>query len=388
MLGNIAALVAIATLGTGCGGGDQSAGGPGGGGGGGMPPMPVETAEAYATGMADEFTVIGSLEAEYEIEVVAEIAGRVLELPFEEGGNVEAGDRLARLDDAQPLAEVQRAEALVQQRRVTYERVRTVVEQRAGAPQDLDDAAANLAIAEADRDLARARLAKTRIDAPFAGIVGARRVSPGAYLSAGDPITELAQVDRLRATFAAPEIYLGKIVPGAEVSVRTSAFPDLMVTGTVDVVEPVLDLGSRSARVVARIDNPGGKLRPGMSAEISVVLDSRPDAVTVPAEAVFFQGQQAFVYTVAADSTVAMAPVGLGTRGKTLVEITRGLTSGQTVVRAGHQKLFPGARVMPVAEGGPGGAGPGGADPDGTGPDGGDEGGSEADGGSGPGASS
>ena len=338
-----------------CDGGDEQAGGPSGGGGPGgggeAPPMPVETATVEAAGMDDEFTVVGNVDAEFEIAVVTEIAARVVALPFAEGEAVERGDLLARLDDAQIRAEVQRAEALVQQRRTNYERVRTVVSEQAGAPQDLDDAAAALAVAEADLALVRARLDKTRITAPFDGVVGARQVSPGAYLRPGDTITQLAQIDSLRVTFSAPELYLGRLGPGSPVRVRTSPFPDLVVTGSVDVIAPVLERTSRSAELVARVGNPEQKLRPGMSAEVTVILEQRPGALTIPAEAVFFQGQQAFVYTVGDGDTVSMTPIELGTRSAARVEVVSGLDAGQAVVRAGHQKLFPGARVMPV--GGP-----------------------------------
>ncbi|HKK72013.1 MAG TPA: efflux RND transporter periplasmic adaptor subunit [Candidatus Krumholzibacteria bacterium] len=338
-----------------CDGGDEQAGGPSGGGGPGgggeAPPMPVETATVEAAGMADEFTVVGNLDAEFEIAVVTEIAARVVALPFAEGEAVERGDLLARLDDAQIRAEVQRAEALVQQRRTNYERVRTVVSEQAGAPQDLDDAAAALAVAEADLALVRARLDKTRITAPFDGVVGARQVSPGAYLRPGDTITQLAQIDSLRVTFSAPELYLGRLGPGSPVRVRTSPFPDLVVTGSVDVIAPVLERTSRSAELVARVGNPEQKLRPGMSAEVTVILEQRPGALTIPAESVFFQGQQAFVYTIGDDDTVSMTPIELGTRSAARVEVVSGLDAGQAVVRAGHQKLFPGARVMPVGGG-------------------------------------
>lgn len=339
----------------GCGGGGEAAGGGRGGGGGGMPPMPVETAQVEASGMADRFNVVGSLSSDAEIVVVAEISATVEELPFREGQELDKGALIARLDDEQALAEVQRAEALVQQRRTAFERIQAIVRQNAGAPQDLDDAEANLAVAEADLALARSRLAKTRIVAPFRGVAGAREVSVGSYLRVGDPITEMAQLDQLRVNFSAPELYVGRLQVGAPVEVRTSAYPELVLEGTVDVISPVLDRGSRSAKIVAHVDNPERRLRPGMSAEISVVLASRPNALTVPGESVFFQGQQAFVYTVGADSTVALSPVALGTRGAELVEITSGVEAGQTVVRSGHQKLFPGARVMPI--GGQSGAG-------------------------------
>ncbi len=349
-----ASILLATTLGA-CENDDEQAGGPPGGGGPGgggeAPPMPVETATVEATGMDDEFTVVGNLDAEYEIDVVTEIAARVVALPFAEGRTVERGDLLARLDDAQIRAELQRAEALVQQRRTNYERVRTVVSEQAGAPQDLDDAAAALAVAEADLALVRARLDKTRITAPFDGVVGARQVSPGAYLRPGDTITELAQIDSLRVTFAVPELYLGRLRRGSPVRVRTSPFPDLVVTGSVDVIAPVLERTSRSTEVVARVGNPERKLRPGMSAEVTVTLEQRPGALTIPAESVFFQGQQAFVYTIGDDDTVSMTPIELGTRSAARVEVVSGLEAGQAVVRAGHQKLFPGARVMPVGGG-------------------------------------
>jgi membrane fusion protein (multidrug efflux system) len=340
-------VVPALALAAGCGG-EEGAGG--GGGPGGMPPMPVETAAVQASGMTDRFNVVGSLASDAEIVLVSEISALVVELPFREGEELAKGDLIARLDDAQALAEVQRAEALVQQRRTAFERIQAIVRENAGAPQDLDDAAANLAVAEADLALAQTRLQKTRIVAPFAGVFGARDVSVGTYLTAGERITQRAQLDRLRVNFSAPELYVGRLHVGAPVEVRTSAYPDLVLEGTVDVVSPVLDRASRSARIVAHVDNQGRRLRPGMSAEISVVLASRPGALTVPGEAVFFQGQQAFVYTVGDDAAVALAPVSLGTRGAELVEITSGLEAGQTVVRTGHQKLFPGAKVMPVGD--------------------------------------
>lgn len=328
-----------------CGKGQEAGGGPGG-----MPPMPVETTTVEAKGMSDRFRVVGSLQADYEVTVVSEISASVIELPFAEGQELAKGALIARMDDSQLVAEVQRAEALVQQRRNLYERVEKIVKENAGAPQDLDDARANLAVAEADLELAKARLAKTRIRAPFRGVVGARMVSDGAYLGPGDKITEMAQVDHLRVNFAVPELYLGRLAEGAQVRVTTSAFPGLELLGTVDVIDPILDRSSRSAEIVAHVDNPQRRLRPGMSAEVTVILDERPDALTVRSEAVFFQGGQAFVYLVGDDSTVSLVPLGLGTRDAEMVEVLSGLEAGQTVVRTGHQKLFPGAKVMPVDE--------------------------------------
>lgn len=312
------------------------------------PPMPVETAVVAQETVADRFEAVGTIEAGEAITVVAEIEALAVSLPFGEGEWIEKGGLIAQLDDTQLAAEVARAEALRDQTKATYERVKSVVEQGAGAPQDLDDAAAALKVAEANLAVARARLAKTRIVAPWAGVLGVRRVSPGAFLRPGTPITELAAIREIKVTFSAPERYLAKLRKGAEVTVATTAYPGFELKGEIDVVDPVLDPNLRSARVIARAENPEGRFRPGMSANVSAVLSERPDALTIPNEAVFAEGDQIFVYVVKPDSTVTKRALELGTRLPDMVEVVKGLDAGACVVRAGHQKLFEGARVVPV----------------------------------------
>ncbi len=328
-----------------------------------MPPMPVETATVGRQTVADRFVAVGTLEAVNQIVVVTEIDGQVVALPFHEGGEIRRGGLIAQLDDVQLRAEAARAEALRDQRLASYQRVRTVVDQGAGSPQDLDDAQAAVRVAEADLALATARLGKTRVTAPFDGTLGARRVSVGHYLRAGDAVTELAGLAQLRVRFTAPEIHMAKLRRGAAVTVSTPAFPEAILQGEVEVVEPVVDAGTRSARVVARLANPGSLLRPGMSADVTVVLSERPDALVVPGEAIFAQGEQQLVYVIKPDSTVAPAALTLGLRQAATVEVLGGVVQGDLIVRTGHQKLFPGAKVLPLPAGGGGPGGPGGAPP-------------------------
>jgi membrane fusion protein (multidrug efflux system) len=321
----------------------------GAGGGFSMPPMPVEVAQAKVQNVADRFEAVGTIEANEAITVVAEIDGTVIRLPFQEGGYIKPGELIAQLDDSQLSAELSRAEALAAQSRTSYDRVKAIVEQKAGSPQDMDDASAALKVAEANLALAKARFAKTQIVAPFAGIIGARRVSTGTFLRTGQAITELANIDEIRVLFSAPERLLTDLRSGAEVAVSTTAFPGNEVKGKIIAVEPVLDPGTRSARVVARVSNPGRKFRPGMSANISTVLSQRAAAITIPNEAVFASGNQSFVFIVKPDSSASRVAVTLGTRLSDVVEVLQGLQPGMSVVKAGHQKLFEGARVMPIA---------------------------------------
>ncbi|MDO8549773.1 MAG: efflux RND transporter periplasmic adaptor subunit [Ignavibacteria bacterium] len=313
-----------------------------------MPPMPVEVAKVKVQNVADQFEAVGTIEAIEAITVVSEIDAAIVSLPFEEGSYVKSGELIAQLDDSQLAAEVQRTEALFTQSKANYNRSKTLVEQKVGTPQSLDNAAADLKVAEANLEIAKARLNKTRIIAPFSGMVGSRRVSVGAFLRAGEIITELANIDEIRVTLSLPERFLSELKRGSEVTVSTSAYPDRKVKGKVVVIEPVVDPSMRTARVVVRLPNPGRKFLPGMSANVSVVLSERPNALTIPSESVFASGNQSFVFIVKPDSTVARSEITLGTQLPEVVEVVKGLKEGEQVVKAGHQKLFDGAKVMPV----------------------------------------
>jgi membrane fusion protein (multidrug efflux system) len=341
--------VACAGLVTSCG---KKAGGAGGGGFQ-MPPMPVEVAEVHPRVMRDQFRALGSIESDENIEVVSELNARVVELPFLEGQRLEAGAMIARLDDREFGPEAERSQAERDQAKANLDRKKKLAADGAISPQELEDAQTSLQVAEAVAALARARLDKTRIRAPFPGLVGVRRVSRGAYMREGTVITDLTRVDEMKVTFTAPERFAKQLQPGIDVELRTPAFPGEVFVGKLSVVDPVVDPDTRTLRLVARIPNRGVRLRPGMSADVSVTLAERSQALVVPDEAVFAQGNQSFVYLVNADSTVALTAVELGTRDSMQVEVVRGISAGARVIRTGHQKLFPGAHVLPIPPAGP-----------------------------------
>jgi membrane fusion protein (multidrug efflux system) len=324
------------------------------GGGFSMPPMPAEVADVTIGRIEENFQAVGTIEADEAVTVVAEIDGVVTDIPYTEGGTLNKGDLLVTLDDRQLAAEVDRTQALFEQSKATYERVKAVVDQGAGAPQDLDDAGAALKVAEANLELAKARHAKTRITAPFRGVAGSRRVSIGSYVRAGQAITDMANLEKIRVIFSAPERMIAQIKKAAVVTVATTAYPGLTLKGTIIVIEPVVDPVTRSTRVVAEVPNTDERFRSGMSADVTTLLSARPQAVTIPNEAVFAAGDQSFVFAVKPDSTVTRVPVTLGTRTADVVEVVEGLDPGMKVVRAGHQKLFEGAKIMPIQEAPPG----------------------------------
>jgi membrane fusion protein, multidrug efflux system len=159
-------------------------------------------------------------------------------------------------------------------------------------------------------------------------------------------------VDEMKVTFTAPERFAKELKPGVAVEIETPAFRGERFAGRLSVVDPLVDPNTRTLRLVARIPNRGRRLRPGMSADVYVTLAERSQALSVPDEAVFAEGNQNFVYVVKADSTVTRAAVELGTRDSMQVEVVKGLSPGVRVIKAGHQKVFEGAHVMPIPSGG------------------------------------
>ena len=103
-------------------------------------------------------------------------------------------------------------------------------------------------------------------------------------------------------------------------------------------------------QILAQVANPRQLLRPGMSGNVAVTLQEHPEALVVPDEAVFAEGSQSFVFVVNPDSSVLRTAITLGIRDSSRVEILNGLQAGARVVRTGHQKLFPGAKVMPISD--------------------------------------
>jgi membrane fusion protein (multidrug efflux system) len=334
---------------------------PGGAKGGGftMPPVPVEVSDVTPRLVREQFRALGSIDADESVQIVSEVSGVVRALPFREGAPIGAGALLAQIDDRTVRAEANRAVAQEQLARTQAERAERLFKDDLLAQSQLDDARTALQVAQANAAAAKVAVDKAQIRAPFAGVVGRRRISPGAYVRAGDVITEVARTQVMKVRFAAPERELEHLGRGHAVEVTTPAVPGRSFAGEITVVDPIIDPQTRTVQIVARVANPHGLLQAGMSGNVAVTLAEHPNALTVPDEAVFAEGAQSFVFVVQPDSTVQRAAIGLGIRDSSQVEVVDGLQAGARIVRTGHQKLFPGAKVMPMLDGGPAAAAPG-----------------------------
>ncbi len=309
------------------------------------PPVPVYLVTVVKAPATDTFRAVGSLLADESVVIRSEIAGRIASLNIEEGGRVDAGRVLARLADEEWSAMVRENEAAVSLQKLKMTRAIELREKKVVSQQEFDETQAALDQARAALALARARLDKSVIRAPFSGILGLRRVSPGNYLEAGQELVNLEAIDVLKVDFSVPERFAQQLQPGRKVSVRINAFPGESFQGEVYAIDPRIDESTRSFLLRARIANADGRLRPGMFADAELVLSVRADALWVPEQAIVPVGEQQFVFRVV-NGKALMTPVQLGLRRPGQVEVSSGLDAGAVVVSEGQQKLIDGADVV------------------------------------------
>jgi membrane fusion protein, multidrug efflux system len=311
------------------------------------PGLPVKAEVVKISLISDDVSAVGSLLAEESVIIRPEIDGRIVGLHFQEGQAVSAGTRLVTIDNTEFEAQsaAQRADLKTEEQRLV--RTKELHEQHFISKDALDVQVGNVARLKAHVDEAESRVAKTVIRAPFSGILGLRQVSPGAYVKAGADIVRLENVTSIKVDFRIPENYLSKIRPNQEIAVKLDAYPGEEFKGHVYAVEPVVDERTRTIAMRARIPNKGFKLKPGMFVRVAVTLESRPNAVVIPEQAIWPQGKDSFVFRVV-DGKAALTKVDIGNRAPGTVEILKGLAANDMVVTDGQMKLKDGAPVTVI----------------------------------------
>jgi len=295
--------------------------------------------------VVDAIGTTGQIEAVQSVELRPEVDGRLVDILVREGAEVAAGTPLFKVDDAELKAQVARLEADRDLARQALRRTRELLAQNASSEADLELAEANARSSEAQLDLTQVRLDRTVVRAPFSGLVGERFVSLGDYVSNSTRLVTLQTVDPQRAVFRVPERYARRLSVGQEVTFAVAALPDVEFSGRVDFVDPVVQLPSRSITVKAEVPSRRRELKAGMFIEARLATDTRSDAVVVPEDAILPLQNATFVWVVA-EGTATRRQVDLGVRKPGFVEIRSGVEVGEQVVVGGLERLSEGAPVM------------------------------------------
>lgn len=315
----------------------------------------VAAAEEIATGPA----LSGSLAAERQALVNAEIGGLVQAVFAEKGQPVRAGQALARIDAAAIRDQVTSAQSAVRSAELqvanaqrNVERNTTLAAAGAVADRDLETARNTLAGAQAQLAGARAQLSsaqeqlgKTTVNAPISGVVSDRPVSAGSVVQMGGPLFVIVDPGSMRLEASVPAAELGQVHVGAPVRFTVTGYPGQTFTGTVQRINPAADPVTRQVPVLVSIPNAGGTLVSGLFAEGRVQSEAR-QGIMVPAAAVDERGVQPVVVRLK-DGKAERVSVTLGVRDADTdrVEVTGGVAAGDTLLVGAALGTTPGTRV-------------------------------------------
>ncbi len=337
-----AGLLLIALALVGCGRNDAT--GPQGGG----PQAAVVTAgTVVASDWQDEIQALGTAQANESVTLTAKVTETVTRVNFQDGDFVESGAVLVDLSGRAEVAQLEAAQATFVEASKQYDRLAELVKQGTIPRSQLDTQLSVRDAARARADAIRAALADRIISAPFSGVLGFRRVSPGALVTPGTVITTLDDIRTIKLDFPVPEAYFGQIEVGQTVRARSPAFSDSVFEGRVTAVGSRVDPLTRAVTVRAELPNSDGRLRPGMLLTVRLLQPLRR-ALTVPEIAIEQVGTRSYVYRILPDDTVEQADLVLGARRRGEVEVRSGVAEGDRIVIEGTVKLRPGARVRVV----------------------------------------
>src|SRR5690606_35680620 len=284
-----------------------------------------------------------SIEPNEQVQIRCEVSGIVRELSFSEGGMVQKGQVLLRIDDSELQAQLIQAQSSEKLAEDNENRARLLLEKEVISQQEYDVAHADYESAKAQTVLIRAQIAKTAVEAPFSGKIGLRSISEGEYLTPATVVANLLSINPVKILFSVPEKYSGQIQEGQGLTFGVSG-SDRTYYAEIYAIEPGVDAATRTISIRAIADNPGEQLFPGSFARIELPLNRMENAVLVPTEAVIpvQNGKQVFLLK---DGKATATPVDAENRTRTDVLITDGVGIGDTVLTSGIMSLADGMAV-------------------------------------------
>lgn len=310
--------------------------------------MAVEAYDVVTAPLDVTIESVGTLRANESVILRPELAGRITDISFTEGALIKKGDPLFKIDDRVYSAEVKQAAANLQLAKLNFERFEKLSKTGASTLQRFDEARANLGVAQANADLARARLDFATIVAPFDGTVGLRKVSPGDYVNVGQELANFVSYDPMKVDFNIPETQSRELQVGQTIDITVEAVPGRIFKGDVFAIDPQIDVSGRAVALRATIPNPDNALKPGFFARVALLVQNKPDAIMIPENAIVPQGNDKLVFIIDEKGSAALVPVTIGARLNGKVEITSGLKAGDAVITSGQIKLQPGVPVKRI----------------------------------------
>lgn len=301
---------------------------------------------------------VGTLNPNELVTVSSELDGILGKIHVDEGSVVTRGQLIAEISDTDYRLAAVQSEALLKQSEASlanaqqeYLRKEALYKEELVTKQQFDDISARLALAQADLarvkaglDLAREKLAKTKIYAPMAGAIKERRATPGDYIRNGSFIVSIVQTDPLKLSFSVSEKEVGSLRPNQEVVFTVDAFPGKEFHGRLKTIYPGLDEKTRSLQVEALVGNAAHSLKPGLFARVTLYTGTPRPTVVTPITSLLYENTNVKLFVVE-DGKARERGVKLGRKYGEFMEITEGLKEKETVVTVGQNNLMEGVQV-------------------------------------------
>ncbi len=312
------------------------------------PPVTIAASVAAKETWNETLNAVGTIQAVRGIELTSEASGEITQIQFNSGDHVTAGQPLVVLNSREEIASRRNQQAALELAELLFERDSRLVESKTIPQTQFDRTRADLERARAQLAETEARLSNKRIEAPFAGTIGIRRVDAGDYLSPGTVIATLQDHSELEIDFTVPARYASQLRAGLQVNVRVDAYPNRAFGATVTAVDARVDPNTRNVLLRASLEKDSGLL-PGMFVELELDLGEQHEVVTVPETAMTYSLQGNTVYVIEPKDGALTANARVVRAGKVRdgrVAVLEGVNAGERVVSVGQNKLYRGVTVV------------------------------------------
>jgi membrane fusion protein (multidrug efflux system) len=308
------------------------------------PAVNVQVEALSPQSLVERLELSGGLEPWLHVSVSAELGGTVESVGFREGQRVKEGQILARVGADLFEAALAEARARLEGAEAIYQKTNELFKREHVPRQELIAATSALHAAQAQAKQAELRLERSVIEAPISGVAISREVEPGEVVSPGAPITELYQIERLKAVAGIPENDISWFEVGGEATIEVDAFPGRTFEGRIHLIGPAALGPSRTFPTEVAIDNPHGELRPGMIARVALVKRRLEDVIVLERDVL--QDRDAGPVAIVADGGVArVRPLVLGASEGNRVVVEKGLEAGEKLIVTGQRGLIDGQAI-------------------------------------------
>jgi membrane fusion protein (multidrug efflux system) len=306
-------------------------------------PALVDVLIARPSSVSDSVEANGTVVANDFVELHPEVSGRLTSLNVQEGQRVAKGTIIARINDADLRAQLQKTNAVLRVAQLSVNRLEKLLKVQGVNQADYDLAVSQVQSGQADAAYTQALIAKTVVRAPFTGVLGLRQVSTGAYVTPATIIATLQADNKLKVDFTLPEAYNSLVQPGAKVTVNFGGSPPRRYQATVQALESQLNQTTRNLTVRALLP-AGTQLSPGTFARVQVPTGAARRRVVLPTNAIM-PGDKSDQVVLVKHGKAVMQDVKTGDRQDDKIAVISGLAPGDSVVTNGVLFTQPGKPV-------------------------------------------